>query len=859
MSSQVTDRVLPPYLDEQQSGNEEAQPFMERAVGLADTLAANWKRGVYCRAEELLADHPSLRSCPQAAVRVIYEEICEMQKLGRETSLSELQRRFPEFEKELAVVFDCHRLLELEPRGPHFPAVGETLGDFRFLAELGRGARGRVYLAEETFLAGRPMILKVTPIGDEEHLKLARLQHTHIVPLYSVRDIPERNLRELCMPCLGGATFQQLFGQLEPIPPEKRTGKDLLAAMQAAVPDPRLYWPSKNPNRRFLEQASYVQGVCWIGICLAEALHYAHEQDLIHLDVKPSNVLLTADGQPMLLDFHLARRPLRPLGEEPQWLGGTPAYMSPEQRSAWQACSNHQPLPTTVDGRSDVYSLGLLLREALCGDTPEADSVESDVPPCSHLTKGLRDIMTRCLAVDTEARYPTAALLAEDLRRHLTNRPLVGVKNRSFVERWHKWHRRRPHILLVFLLLFTLFGTLAALGVFYGMQRSQHLRQAEEALAQGRRQVQQRQFAEAVSTFDLGLGQLGDLFGKGPVWAELRSQRHRAARAHDLQVLHEKVERSRYLQNDDLLSPATLRTLEAQCREIWTQRERFLVGESQPLDAYLEELAKRDIVDLAVLWSACRVRLANESEVSDTRRASLQMLDEAEALFGPSPALNQERLLQAQALGLKADSLRLEGVETIPHTAWEHYSLGRWFLREGELAQAAESFNRAVELSPKDFWPWFGKGLCAHRRQLAEEAITAFTVCVALAPDCAACYYNRALALMARGDSASALRDYDQALQMDPTLAGAALNRGALHLHEHRLPEAEADFRLAESLGANEAAVQFNLALVHQARKEPDAALTCVDRALEVEPNHVPSQKLRERLLKLHSSSRPKP
>jgi serine/threonine protein kinase/Flp pilus assembly protein TadD len=859
MSSQVTDRVLPPYLDEQQSGNEEAQPLMEKAVGLADILAANWKRGVYCRAEDLLADHPTVRSYPQAAVRVIYEEICEMQKLGRETSLSELQRRFPEFEKELAVVFDCHRLLELEPRGPHFPAVGETLGDFRFLAELGRGARGRVYLAEETFLAGRPMILKVTPIGDEEHLKLARLQHTHIVPLYSVRDIPERHLRELCMPCLGGATFQQLFRQLEPTPPEKRTGKDLLTAMQAAVPDPRLYWPSKNPNRRFLEQASYVQGICWIGICLAEALHYAHEQDLIHLDVKPSNVLLTADGQPMLLDFHLARRPLRPLGEEPQWLGGTPAYMSPEQRSAWQACSNHQPVPTSVDGRSDVYSLGLLLREALCGDTPEAGPAQKrDVRPCSHLTMGLRDILTRCLAEDPEARYSTAALLAEDLRRHLTNRPLVGVRNRSLIERWQKWHRRRPHALLVFLLLFTLFGTLAALGVFYGMQRSQHLRQAEEALAQGRRQVQHRQFAEAVNTFDLGLGQLGDLFGKGPVWAELHSQRQRAARAYDLHVLHDQVERSRYLQHDDLLSAATLRALDAQCQDIWMQRNRFLVGEGKPLDPDVEELAKRDMVDLAILWSTCRVRLANESEVSDTRRASLQMLDEAEALFGPSPALSQERLLQAQALGLKTESLMSTG-KPIPRTAWEHYALGRWFLREGEPVQAAECFNRAVELSPKDFWPWFGKGLCAYRRRLAEEAITAFTVCVALAPDCAACYYNRALALMARGDSALALRDYDRALQLDPTLAGAALNRGALHLQELRFSEAEADFRLAESLGANQAAVQFNLALVHQARQEPDAALACVDRALEVEPNHIPSQNLRARLLKQYRSRLPKP
>src|SRR5262249_25105198 len=134
---------------------------------------------------------------------------------------------------------------------------------------------------------------------------------------------------------------------------------------------------SNGPARRFFSRASYVQSVCWIGACLADALHYAHERGLVHLDVKPSNVLLAADGQPMLLDFHLARQPLTGDGTLPEWFGGTPGYMSPEQKSALNQLTKSRQLTERVDRRADVYALGLSLFEALAGQLPPA----TDKPP----------------------------------------------------------------------------------------------------------------------------------------------------------------------------------------------------------------------------------------------------------------------------------------------------------------------------------------------------------------------------------------------------------------------------------------------------------------------------------------------
>jgi serine/threonine protein kinase/Flp pilus assembly protein TadD len=467
------------------------------------------QRGETDALEVLIAHHPEWDD--ERVIRVIYEDICDRRERGESGASGEVIARFPRYRAELSVLLEFDRAVRATARRADFPSPGECLGAFTLVKELGRGASARIYLATEAGLANRHVVLKVQPIDQDEHLALARLQNTHVIPLFSEQAFPERGLRALCMPYLGGACLDRIFEHLAVIPAQEREGRHLLDAIDQLESVGSCDVEVESPCRLYLKSESWTRAICWVAACLADALHAAHSRGLVHMDLKPSNILIAGDGLPLLLDFHLARRPLRAGEIVEDRLGGTPGWMSPEQGAAYEAVRRGRPSPCAVDGRCDIHALGMLLATALDGREHSGHASDRLVAWKSsnpEVSPGLAEIVRHCLAIDVNARYASAALLADDLRRHLDDLPLKNVPNRSLRERWSKWRRRRPGSLSRMILVSAAFGAIPAALVIAAIKPLQRRIDDRSTLALGAAMKLKRQDAGLAAIDARGLARI---------------------------------------------------------------------------------------------------------------------------------------------------------------------------------------------------------------------------------------------------------------------------------------------------------------------------------------------------------------
>jgi serine/threonine protein kinase len=307
-----------------------------------------------------------------------------------------------------------------------YPVAGQQIDDFNLLVELGRGAMGVVFLAEQISL-GRRVALKVTRNIGEEARTMAVLEHRHIVQVFSESVVADNELRLLCMQFVPGVTLEAVIRKLRDAKAESQpfafAGQRMLEIIDTASKSPALLDPNALRDRELLSRSDSIETVCWLGMRLAEALAYAHRRGVLHRDIKPANVLIDQYGHPRLADFSLAARKADDGEVHESLFGGTLNYMAPEHLQAFIQQIDHNE----VGQLADIYSLALVLFEMLTLEVPGVVRDEK---------VGHREMIRRLIERRQEpppslqARVPEAsAALDRTLRRALEPDPQMRFES----------------------------------------------------------------------------------------------------------------------------------------------------------------------------------------------------------------------------------------------------------------------------------------------------------------------------------------------------------------------------------------------------------------------------------------------
>jgi eukaryotic-like serine/threonine-protein kinase len=346
------------------------------------------------------------------------------------------------------------------------------LGDFRIIRELGRGGMGIVYEAAQISL-DRRVALKVlnhSAALDPKRLHRFRLEaqaaaclrHPHIVPVFATGS--EDGTAYYVMEYIECRDLARIISELRRA---ETTASDTVAAGKSA------------PRKPLFDQgSSFELDVARLGRQAALALEHAHANEVLHRDVKPSNLLIDGQGQLWITDFGVARikggLDLTQTGEAL----GTPRYMSPEQARGQR---------TALDGRTDVYSLGATLYEmlTLVSPFPGDDRIDlmrriTQEEPTSprkidrRIPIDLETIVLKAMAKVPADRYATAGELAEDLSRFIEDRP-IRARRPGILERAARWmHRHRKVTAVAGAAVLFLAMALVGVGVEYTIWLRHH-------------------------------------------------------------------------------------------------------------------------------------------------------------------------------------------------------------------------------------------------------------------------------------------------------------------------------------------------------------------------------------------------
>jgi eukaryotic-like serine/threonine-protein kinase len=403
-------------------------------------------------------------------VNALFSEVLALAPADRVARLAALAESEPEVFAEVEGLLRAEArgdtsvepFLDEGPPGEFSDPLGEgaRIGPYRLIREIGRGGMGHVYLAERTDEFRMRVAIKIVRAGLSESLRirfqrerqiLAGLDHPNIAKLLDGGTTPQ-GAPYLVMEYVDGETITRFC-----------EARDLPVADRLALFE-----------------------------TVAEAVHHAHRHLVIHRDLKPANILVNSEGVPKLLDFGIAKLLETEGAEDSHTVTGfqpmTPAYASPEQASG-----------KAITTASDVYSLGVILFELVCGSRPYDFSKSSpleiqrallETTPVlpsrvKHgLSRDIDSIVSMAMRREPERRYVSAAALADDVRRYLGNFPITA-RRETLAYQVGRFVRRHRAMVIA--------STIATVALLAALATA--LWQSREARAQ--RAVSERRFAEA--------------------------------------------------------------------------------------------------------------------------------------------------------------------------------------------------------------------------------------------------------------------------------------------------------------------------------------------------------------------------
>jgi serine/threonine protein kinase/tetratricopeptide (TPR) repeat protein len=673
---------------------------------------------------------------------------------------------------------------------------GTVIGPYKLLEQIGEGGFGVVFMAEQQEPLRRKVALKVLKPGmdskqviarfEAERQALALMDHPHIA---KVLDAGQTS---------GGRPY-------------------FVMELVKGLPITDYCDQSRLTPRQRLE--------LFANVC--QAVQHAHQKGVIHRDLKPSNVLVTVqDGCALVkvIDFGIAKALGPQLTDKTLFTGfaqlvGTPLYMAPEQA----ALSN-----VDVDTRSDVYSLGALLYELLTGTTPfdkerlrdvgydemlriireeepprpstrlstlgqAATTVcsnrQSDPKRLSQLLRGELDwIVMKALEKDRDRRYETANGFAMDVRRYLTDEPVLACPP-SASYRFRKFARRNKTGLAIAGLVLS-FVVLLGSGIGWMLRdraarQTEAEREAERAVTEAIRLRQEEKWPEALSAIRHAEAALAGV-GANP---GLRQQVEQLAR--DLEMAQR-------------LQEARLKL--AACKEGHFDWEGSSAAYGEAFAWYGLDLDGLDPQEAGERLRSSSIRMELAAALDDwawlrrgLRSGGWQQQLAVARAADPDPwrgrlrdALEKEdpRALDQIAAAVSSDELPPATAVLLARLAFGTPAAGR----------AAEVLRQVRQRHPADFWVNHELGrLCAHglRPPRLEEAIRYYTAAVAIRPQSPAARLNLAFALNTHGQRDGALAECREVLRLDAEYVGAHSALSAIFRGKGLLDEAIAEAREA--------------------------------------------------------------